>query len=428
MKVGKLLTTPAARVLGLMSLRSMTIAAKFALTLFITRYLGLAELGIYGIIISATAVAPVAFGFGVSNNLAREAAKRGPADIAPAILQYFVVLAPIYGALCALGLAMWPDRTTLVLLLLALLLLEHVLSDMYSIMCVIGEGVSANIIYFVRFAGWSLPYIALALFEPKLQNLTTIIALWVAGSAVAALMTVLFTRHWRWGDAVERLPRVRISAPHRHGSMALYVADVANVLFMYLDRYIVGLLLSPTLLGVYVLYWTITNALSNLITIAVVQVERGALVKVAHRATQSFNRTLGKVCITTGGLALALGMASTLMMYLVVPHLGRPAAEPYLPLMLVLVLGLILRTIYEVIGISFYAYGRDDIVLYSGVAILILALGLNVALTPVIGVWGAGWTVVASYVAGTIGRGLVIMRGFRCAPGHGRGPTPQTAP
>jgi O-antigen/teichoic acid export membrane protein len=198
--------------------------------------------------------------------------------------------------------------------------------------------------------------------------------------------------------------------------MPLYFGDLANVSFVYLDRYVVGLFLSPTALGIYVLYWSITNALSNLVTTSFVQIQRGLLVKVASASDRSLNRPLGRICLTSGAMSLALSMAATLMMYVVVPHLGRPEAEAYLPLMFVLSAALVLRTLYEVVGISFYAYGRDDLVLYSVIGVLLVALTLNLWFDPRVGIWGAGGALVASYAIGWVGRTVMMLRGFRLRP------------
>jgi O-antigen/teichoic acid export membrane protein len=413
MGIARLLRDPAGHALGLMTLRSMTIAAKFALTLFITRYLGLAELGVYGIIASASALAPVLLGFGVANNLGREAAKSGPASITLRVLQYFLFLIPAYIGLCAVSVLIWQAQSYWLCLLALVLFLDHLQTEMFSLMTMTGGAYGANIAYFIRFAGWSLFYIPLALFEPSLRNLTAVLLFWLAGCVVASILTVFLTLHWRWRAAIRALPGAKLELPHKHGSMALYVGDVCNVSFVYLDRYIIGIFLSPTILGVYVLYWSITNALNNLITISVVLIERGVLVKVAQSSSHTFNRALRVVCLKSIGMALALGGLATIMMYVAVPHLGRPVAEAYLPLMFVLSAALILRTLYEVLGISFYAYGRDDLVLYSVIGVLIVALGLNLWLDPRIGIWGAGLALVASYAIGALARTIMVARGFR---------------
>lgn len=411
--VARYLRNPAWRALFLMALRSMTIAAKFALTLFIARYLGLAELGVYGIIASASAFLPVVFGFGVAINLGREAAKAGPACIARPLLQYFLFLIPIYAVLCVIGMLVWPDRLSWLYLLAILLFLDHIQTEMFTLQTLSGSAYAANISYFIRFAGWCLLYIPFAFVYPQLRNLTSVLLFWLGGCVVATFLTVIMTRSWRWGSALRALPKARLQLPHRHGSVALYFGDIANVSFVYLDRYIVGLFLSAEVLGIYVLYWSITNALNNLITISVVQIKSGELVKIAHHGGKSFNRSLLATSIGSSAIAVGLGALATVMMYFVVPYLGRPEVVAYLPLMFLLCAGLVLRTLYEAAGNAFYARGRDDLLFYTVLGVLVVALGLNLWLDPRIGIWGAGFALVASYAVGVLTRIVVILRGFR---------------
>jgi O-antigen/teichoic acid export membrane protein len=399
--------------LGLMALRSMTIAAKFVLTLFIARYLGLAELGIFGIVTSAAVLAPVLLGFGVSNNLGREAARDGAAAITARLSQYFIVLLPIYATLCIVSVVIFPGKAVLLVALGLLLFLEHIQTDMFSLMMMTGRPYAANLVNFIRSAAWVVGYVPLALIDPRFRTLNALVLAWLAGCVVATILTVVFTSHWRWHEAVEALPASGMTLPHRHGSTALYLNDVANTLFQYVDRYIVGIFLSVEILGIYVLFWSIGNAMSNLITTAVVQTRKSTLVQVAYFSPQSFNRNLRDVAFVTGGTALGLSISAILAVHVAVPFLGRPQVIPYLPILYVLCVGLIFRTVYEVLGISFYAHGRDDITLYSGVLILISAITLNVALDPVFGIWGAGAALLASYAVGVTARAVVISRGFQ---------------
>jgi O-antigen/teichoic acid export membrane protein len=399
--------------MGLMALRTTTVGVKFVLTLFIAQYLSLADLGIYGIIASASALAPVILGFGISINLGREAARRGPAAITVPLLQYFLFLIPAYTVLCIGASLIWPHRFFWFALLAVLLFLDHIQTEMYSLMTMVRSAYAANVAYFIRFAGWSLAYFPLALVVPGLRNLTAVLVFWLGGCVIASLVVIYFTRDWGWRRAILALPSSKIQLPHRHGSMPLYVADVCNILFVYLDRYVVGLFLSPTLLGVYVLYWSITNALNNLITISVIQIQRGVLVKVAQTASRSFNGALRRVALSASAMAVGLGLLASLMMYVVVPHLHHPEADAYLPLIFVLCVALVLRTTYEVLGVAFYAYSRDDLFLYSSLAVLAVALALNLWLDPWMGIWGAGVALVLSYTFGAATIIIMIVRGFR---------------
>lgn len=399
--------------MGLMALRSLTIAAKFALTIFIARYLGLADVGVYGLITSAAVIAPVLLGFGVANHLCRDAVRFGPPSIAVRLLQYFAFLLPLYALAAVGGAVVLPSRAAPLAGLSLLMLLEHIQTDMFALMVITGRAYVANVINFIRAAGWVLAYVPLALVDPGLRSIEAVGVFWLGGCVAATLLTVGFTRDWRWRSALAQLPSRPFTLPHRHGSPALYLNDLANTLFLYVDRYVVGVFLSPKMLGIYVLFWSITNAISNLVTTAIVQPRRGELVQVVHRAALSFNKEVWKLTFTTTQITVAMSIAAIALIYAAAPFIGRPEIYPYLPLMFLLCAGLVLRAAYEVVGIAFYAHRRDDITLYSGGAILVVALGLNLLLDRTLGLWGAGAAMVISYALGLMGRRIIVFRGFR---------------
>jgi O-antigen/teichoic acid export membrane protein len=399
--------------LGLMVMRSVTIGAKFVLTLFIARYLGLAPLGAYGIIASAAALMPVLLGFGVANNLGREAVRHGPPSIAGRLIEYYAFLIPAYAALAGVGAIVLPHEARWLGLLGVLLFLEHIQTDMFGLMAINGHPYGANLMMFIRSAVWVLVYVPLALFDPALRSLQAMGLFWLAGDVLATILALVLTASWEWGKAVKALPRTPFRLPHRHGSPALYLNDVANTGFQYVDRYIIGLMLSAELLGIYTLFWSVANAVNSLITTAVVQPRRGDMVSAARASADSFDRSLRGTTVMAVQLTVGLSVAVIILMRVAVPFIGRPAVMHYFPVLFILTGSLVFRTIYEVIGITFYAYNRDDITLYSGSVIFVVALVLNVIMVPALGLWGASLVLMASYAVGVAARAIIIGRGFR---------------
>jgi O-antigen/teichoic acid export membrane protein len=404
----------ASHAFTLMTLRALSIATKFGLTLFIARYLGLAQLGIYGLAVSATVLTPVVLGFGVANNLGREAIRHGPSSVTLRMLQYFLYLIPAYAGIGWIIAAFFPIDAVQAGAFGFLLFLEQVQTDLFALMTVAGAVYGANLIYFVRTSAWAFIYMPLALANPSWRSLTVIVWFWLAGDIAATILAVLVTPTWRWFEAALAVPKARLTLPHRHGSTLLYLSDITNTGFQYVDRYIIGIFLSPELLGVYTLFWSVVNAISNMIANAAVQTRKGALVQMARDfSRQAFNRSLRNVAIMSSQLATALSAAAIVLMYLAIPYIRRPELDRYLPTLFILCGAMILRTSYEVIAISFYAYRRDDLILYSCVTTLIVSLALNIGLVPAFGVWGASLALLVSYGIGLCASCVIVYRGFQ---------------
>lgn len=59
--------------LSIMTLRGLALVAKFALTLFIARFIDLETLGVYGLVAGAAAILPMVAGLGLFHVLSRDA-------------------------------------------------------------------------------------------------------------------------------------------------------------------------------------------------------------------------------------------------------------------------------------------------------------------------------------------------------------------
>src|ERR1700710_3337560 len=62
------------RTLALFLLRGLNTISKFALALYTARYIGLADLGVYGLVVSVTTILPAFTGLGTSDWILRNSA------------------------------------------------------------------------------------------------------------------------------------------------------------------------------------------------------------------------------------------------------------------------------------------------------------------------------------------------------------------
>src|SRR5258708_23517720 len=73
------------RQLVLFGLRGAGMAAKLALSLYMVRYLGLADVGFYGLLIGATTATPALLGFGLTAWIMRKLVNLPAAQAIPAV-------------------------------------------------------------------------------------------------------------------------------------------------------------------------------------------------------------------------------------------------------------------------------------------------------------------------------------------------------
>jgi len=85
------------RYLPLMLLRGSTIVLKFGLSFYVARYVGLSELGLYGLVVGATLVLPNFYRAGLTSSIARSLQDAEPAHMTQDLRHYLVWTLACYG-------------------------------------------------------------------------------------------------------------------------------------------------------------------------------------------------------------------------------------------------------------------------------------------------------------------------------------------
>jgi O-antigen/teichoic acid export membrane protein len=397
----------------IMGMRGATQIAKFALTLFIARFIDLETLGLYGLIVGLTAVLPVIAGLGLINCLGRHAVTQPLEDVVATLVRYLRLQGGIYGVVLLAGLAagsLWLSPLLAVLIVLAVLL-EHLNNDLFSLLNHLRQPRLANALMFVRSAGWIFLYMALAFAIPSLRSLPVLLGFWIAGSMLALAGFALATRHWPWSRAVHAAGEPNWLRGQFAASRLLYVNDVAATGAQFLDRYIVGLFMGLELTGVYFLFWSVGNAVSNLVGTGMIQVVEPHLIAAHKRQDGSFRRLFNRSLAEIVAVAAVLAVLGGAAVQIALPYLQRPLLADWLPALWLILAGTLVRTVYEVQGMNLYSRYRDHQILASGLLLCALSLAANVALVPHFALYGAVAAMILAFASGALCRQVMIARG-----------------
>lgn len=399
--------------LAIVVLRAGAIAAKFGITLFIARCLDLEALGLYGLVAGATVVVPVLAGLGIIGALGRASVDQAPREVTAALVPYWTLVAGLYLAAAAacLPLAHLHGRAGTALLVALLLLVEHLNTDVVVVLNCRRRPRLANLLLVLRSLAWIAAYVGLALAVPALRNLEAVLAFWLAGSGAALLCFARACRDWPWRSALASSPGAflrplrggtRLRALVR-GSRTLYLNDLANTGGQYLDRYIVGAFLGLEAAGVYFLFWSLANALGNVVNTSLLQVQLPTVIR-SRGDPRRQGRLLGALRREAALASLVLAAATAVLAHLAVAVVPDPRLGGHGPVLLVLLVGFVLRMVYEVEGVGFYSRHEDRDTLLSALLVLALSLATTAALTPPLGLAGPALAVVVSYSGGWLWR------------------------
>jgi O-antigen/teichoic acid export membrane protein len=380
------------KTLVMLGLRASGLFAKFALTLFIAKFMGLEALGLYGLIAVGGTLVPALFGLGLNGPASRSAvgaASELAIRIATSRLAVTALLHLVFAPLAvAVALYALPEQYNAIVVLVAVtLFLENLACDVHSLLLARFRSTLAAVLLFVRSGAWPFFFIAAAWYHPALRNVETIMAFWLASLVLlfaGVLLLASTCRYWRWA----RFDGGLIKAFFRR-STNFYLADIGQTGLLYLDRFLVGSFLGLEATGVYTFFWSLTNAVNSLILNAVTTPLAPTVisaVKQGHKPAilQAFRVIIKEVTLWCLGLSLALAC----VMPVILAMLGNSKISEHKLVFAAMLIATALRTVSEAADSVLYAYHADHkIALISLCAVVVSALCIC-ALAPWLGLLG----------------------------------------
>jgi O-antigen/teichoic acid export membrane protein len=398
--------------LVMIALRMGNAGAKFALALYMTRYLGLADLGVYGLLVGAATTVPAVLGFGLNDWIGRlvvgldraQALPLAATRLAFTLAIHIVVQTAAWLLNSALGAPIpWPLAVPIGLILL----LEHLAADGYALLIGRDRPQLANILLFLRAGAWPLVVIVWGLIDPNARTLLHVLYAWVAGLVVMwAVVAALFLKDWR----LLTLRWEAFREGFRNG-VAFYLNDIGAVGNLYLDRFLVSLMLGLELTGVYTFFWSVANVVHTLSVYGVIQPQMPKLVAATNaRDEGAFVRLRKRLQVESWTWALVLSLALGLLVPFILPYLDRPLLSQHLAVLAITMVAVMLRIGADGFGFVLYALHHERWIAMTSLAAVALSAALNLAFIPLVGLTGAALAYVAVGGAMLAARMILVRR------------------
>ena len=389
------LALPAANL----TVRAAGLALRLGLILYLARFLGMAEVGRFGLIQGAASLVPVVLGWGVTYFLGREIVGRTPFEAGRMVrdrllltIASLVAAAAIASAVLLAGIAPTPAALPWIV---AILFLETLAFDLHFALISLGRPLAANLLLFIRSGLWVVPAAGLGIAFPALRTLDFVLLCWTL--ALVASFGVLLQCIRAWPLAAIRRARVDFDwiAARMRNSKLIYLNDLGLVGMAYLDRYIVHSMLDLRATGIFVLHGSIANAVHVLVTAATVQVSLPALVGAYRRGGDRLWRK------ELAGLALrvvAFGAPLALVAYVAFVHglplLAGPSTPVDAPLLALMLVATVIRLLADALHYGLYSRGLDRPLAWINIAGAAAAILLSLALLPRFGLAGVGFAMI----------------------------------
>jgi O-antigen/teichoic acid export membrane protein len=363
----------------LLGLRGLNILSKFALSLYTARYLGLADLGVYGLMIAVVTILPAFAGFGTNDWLGRQAARAGIDEVGPLLSARLVLSLGFNLGLQVIAYAVnavlgAPIPWLVMAMFSGIALLDHLADDVDIMLTYRGHVLLANVLVFLRAGLWPIGVIAAGLLVPATRALEWLIFGWLIGLVIKWLVLGAYAMRFRfWRHAKPDWRLVTQGIPQ---SVPFYIKDMSVAANLYLDRFLVSLFLGLELTGVYTFFWSMANVIHNLSLSAIFLPYMSKLVRFAKDSMMEFRALLQSVEWRTAGFAVSLALILIVVLPFLLPYLDRPLLSEYIPVFIIVVAATVLRT-----GVDSYNYVLVALHHDRAIAIMsIVAVPLSAAL------------------------------------------------
>ena len=402
-----------ATALLIICLRGGLLTARFLLALFIARFIGLEELGIYGLISGAAAVLQIVLRCGVFSKLSRDAVHNDLPALTNDLRHYgsgaLVLYSVLLPAACAVG--WYFGNTYLALLVVIVIMAEHAIADVFVLMTHLERPTAANMLYAFQSAAWIYLYVVAAYVLPALRTLDWLLAFWICGSLLALAFAAWLSRAWPWADAFRKPLQWSWFTRNALASWRLYLIEVVAVLTLYIDRYLLTLFLSLDLVGVFVLFWQMASAVANLVGAGVLQVYRPRLIRAARSGDAGAFQALYRESLLRSQITgVLLSLIAAPAAYILIPFSKQPLAMQFLPLLGLMLASLQIRIWADAAKNAAFARGLDHWTMQSHLLSLLAGVSLSVALIPLLGLYGVIIPMVAAQAV------IIVFLTLRSAP------------
>jgi len=382
-------------------MRGLSLALRFALSIYMARDLGLYAVGIFGVLAGLSGFIPSLLGFGISYFVNRDV-MHVPRQEAYLLIRDRVILSAAIAAiawiagLCALAIGAFdaPEHLTIMAMIVTL---EYFCFDLHVALINIGRAVFSNFLLFVRSASWIPVLVILGIVVPESRSLQTLLYCWLGALLINIPMHFLILRdtdlrHFMttqidWQGLLNRAK----SAPLQ------YVNDLATNGQVYFDRFIVLNILGVVATGLYTLNFSLTHGIYVLTATATIQTSMPKLIE-AHKngGISGWRNMMIAEGIRATKVSLILAIVATVTALVFLPYAGFTGFSQDISLFSLMMAATLFKPLADLTNGGLYTLHRDRMLATINLAGVVLSVLIGVIATLALGLAGIGIAALAT--------------------------------
>jgi O-antigen/teichoic acid export membrane protein len=356
-----------------MAIRAAGILSRFALSLYMARFMGLRDVGTFGIVLGIVSVMPAVTGLGLNYFVSREIIDTPIAEAARKIRDRLCVTFTICAILAAVtfmlrgagGLAI-----SLPLWKIALITILEVFGmDIHMALIGLRMPLFASFLVFIRTSSWVFLFIAVSFQDTALRTLSFAFDLWLAALALNYLVLAARISTWPWGQVqAQPINLAWIVGKIRAGPI-IYASDIAMAGAIYIDRFIVDHVMGLTQTGIYIFFWSVCNSSQMLITSSIIQVALPRLVSIfKNQGERQWRKALANEAATVFAIGTCLAAIAFISIRIILPFVHRQVLGAYMDLFAVMLAASVIKMLADVCNYGLYSRGLDHLLAATNIA------------------------------------------------------------
>lgn len=281
-------------------------------------------------------------------------------------------------------------------LLLCLIMFEHLGQELFRSYIALEKQLLANILLFVRTGLWCfILVVGFLFFKPFKVNLNDIILIWLLSAIVCAIIGFSFFPEIKLIFKT-KLNKDWINRGYKVG-MTMFFSTICLKVIEYSDRYIIALFMSKKELGIYSLYFQLSNIINVVIFTMYISFVYPQIIKGVYEEDLSKVKNGQKTIINkTILIASVFAIGSMLFLPFFLEFINKEEMYNKAPILYIMIVSSLFFNISYSSHFVIVGAEREKIIFKTTFCACIVNLLFNFLLIPIIGIYGASVSMLIS--------------------------------
>ncbi|CAN7182269.1 oligosaccharide flippase family protein [Rossellomorea sp. LjRoot5] len=381
-------------------LRSISLSAKFILTIYIAKYYSTVELGMFNLFTISITILMYFVGWDFYTYSNREILKNKDENkniILNQLLFHtviFIFLSPFIGIIFLINII--PIKYILIFYIL--LYLESISQEIYRILIAMSYSVKANIVFLVRTAFWIYLFIFLGFSSSKGSiEFSAIYYLWGTSSFISIVLGGYFI--YKKMDFKSKDFTIKINWIKKGAivSFPFFLSTILLKTIEFADRYIIDFYFGKEFVGFYSFFFSIANITNIFVVTGVISIIYPRLIVLyENNNLNEFDFHIKKMIKQVILVSFFLSIILIISIHPILNIIGKREFKDYVHVFYILLGSSFLLNLSYIPHYILYAYGLDKKIIKSVAIAVVISLVLSLFLIPTYGLVGAATSLLAT--------------------------------